>query len=80
MINFIIRKILLLIPMLVAISFLIFLGVDLMPGDAVDFMIPPDALATIAPEKLEAFKNRWIPLEEEYFSYYSIPAKADEIL
>ena len=32
------------------------------------------------PEKLEAFKNKWIPLEEEYFSYYSIPSKADEIL
>ena len=27
------------------------------------------------PEKLEAFKNKWIPLEEEYFSYYSIPSK-----
>jgi len=57
MINFIIRKILMLIPMLIAISFLIFLGVDLMPGDAVDFMIPPDALATIAPEKLEALRS-----------------------
>jgi len=56
MINFIIRKILLLIPMLIVISFLIFLGVDLMPGDAVDFMIPPDALATIASEKLEALR------------------------
>ena len=32
------------------------------------------------PEKLEAFQNKWIPLEEEYFSYYSIPSKADEIL
>ena len=32
------------------------------------------------PEKLEAFKNKWIPLEEEYFSYYAIPSKADEIL
>lgn len=57
MINFIIRKILLLIPMLIVISFLIFLGVDLMPGDAVDFMIPPDALATIAPEQLEALRT-----------------------
>ncbi len=37
-------------------------------------------LSKRCPEKLEAFKNRWIPLEEEYFSYYSIPAKADEIL
>ncbi|MBJ2357052.1 ABC transporter permease, partial [Sphaerochaeta sp. S2] len=44
MIAFIIRKFLLLIPMLLVISFLIFLGIELMPGDAVDFMIPPDAL------------------------------------
>ena len=32
------------------------------------------------PEKLEAFINKWIPLEEEYFAAYSIPSKADEIL
>ncbi len=57
MINFIIRKILFLIPMLLAISFLIFLGVDLMPGDAVDFMIPPDALSTVDPVKLEALRE-----------------------
>ncbi len=57
MLNFIIRKILMLIPMLIAISFLIFLGVDLMPGDAVDFMIPPDALSTVDPVKLEALRE-----------------------
>ena len=32
------------------------------------------------PEKLEDFKNKWIPLEEAYFSSFSIPSKADEIL
>lgn len=57
MINFIIRKILLLIPMLIAISFLIFLGVYLMPGDAVDFMIPPDALASVDPLALQALRE-----------------------
>ena len=57
MLNFIIRKILMLIPMLIAISFLIFLGVDLMPGDAVDFMIPPDALSSVDPVKLEALRE-----------------------
>lgn len=57
MLNFIIRKVLMLIPMLLAISFLIFLGVDLMPGDAVDFMIPPDALSSVDPVKLEALRT-----------------------
>lgn len=57
MLNFIIRKILMLIPMLIAISFLIFLGVDLMPGDAVDFMIPPDAMSSVDPVKLEALRE-----------------------
>ena len=42
--NYIIRKILTLIPMMLVISFLIYLGMELMPGDAVDFLIPPDAL------------------------------------
>ena len=32
------------------------------------------------PEKLEDFKNKWIPLEEAYFSSFSFPSKADEIL
>lgn len=54
--TYILRKILTLIPMLLVISFLIYLGVDLMPGDAVDFMIPPDYLATLAPEKVEELR------------------------
>lgn len=37
--NYIIRKILTLIPMMLVISFLIYLGMELMPGDAVDFLI-----------------------------------------
>lgn len=57
MITFIIRKVLQLIPLLVVISFLIFLGIELMPGDAVDFMIPPDTLATISPEDLNLLRT-----------------------
>lgn len=57
MINFIIRKILLLIPMLLVISFLIFLGIEMMPGDAVDFMLSPDALANVSPVELEQLRS-----------------------
>ena len=52
--NYIIRKVLTLIPMMLVISFLIYLGMELMPGDAIDFLIPPDALSTMSPEQLNA--------------------------
>lgn len=55
--TYILRKVLALIPMLLVISFLIYLGVELMPGDAVDFMIPPDYLASLEPEKVEELRN-----------------------
>ena len=38
--------------MLLVISFLIYLGIELMPGDAVDFMISPDEMATVSAEAL----------------------------
>ncbi|PKL08023.1 MAG: peptide ABC transporter permease [Spirochaetae bacterium HGW-Spirochaetae-7] len=71
MINFIIRKILALIPMLVVISFLIFLGVELMPGDAVDFMISPEALSTVSPAELEALRDE-LGLNDPFIVRYFI--------
>ena len=38
--------------MLLVISFLIYLGIEIMPGDAVDFMISPDEMATVSAEVL----------------------------
>ena len=55
--NYIIRKVLTLIPMMLVISFLIYLGMELMPGDAIDFLIPPDALSTMSPEQLNAMRE-----------------------
>jgi peptide/nickel transport system permease protein len=43
--------------MMLAISFLIYLGMDLMPGDAVDFLIPPDALSTMSQAQLDAMRT-----------------------
>lgn len=37
-------------------------------------------IASRAPEKIEMFKSRWIPLEETYFSSYDIEHKADFII
>ncbi|MBN2861173.1 MAG: ABC transporter permease [Sphaerochaetaceae bacterium] len=69
MIPFIIRKVLVLIPMLFVISFLIFLGIELMPGDAVDFMIPPDALATISQAELDVLRAE-LGLDDPFLARY----------
>ena len=45
MLNFIIRKLLGMIPMLLIITLLIYAGIELMPGDVIDFLIPMDQLA-----------------------------------
>lgn len=55
--TYISRKVLSLIPLTLAISFLIYLGMELMPGDAVSFLLPPDALASLSPEQLEQMRE-----------------------
>lgn len=57
MATYTIRKILSLIPMMLVISFLIYLGIELMPGDAIDFLIPPDALSTMSAEQLDQMRR-----------------------
>lgn len=57
MATYTIRKILALIPMMFVISFLIYFGMDCMPGDAVDYLIPPDALSTMSEEQLLAMRE-----------------------
>ena len=54
--HYTIRKILGIIPMLQIITFLIYAGVELMPGDVLDFMIPMDQLAEMTPEQIQAFR------------------------
>ena len=57
MLTYIIRRILILIPMAFAICFLVYLGLELTPGDAVSYMINPDALGSMNPEQLEALRQ-----------------------
>lgn len=56
MLSFTLRKLLGMIPMLLIITFLIYLGIELMPGDVIDFLIPMDQLAEMSPEEIAAFK------------------------
>ena len=66
---YIIRNVLTLIPMMLVISFLIYLGMELMPGDAIDFLIPPDALSTMSPEQLNAMREA-LGLNDPFFLRY----------
>ena len=43
--------------MLLVISFLIYLGLEMTPGDAVSYMLPPDALMNIKPAELELIRD-----------------------
>lgn len=72
MLNFIVRKLLGMIPMLIIITFLIYLGVELMPGDVIDFLIPMDQLSEMTPEEIDAFreaKGLNGPVISRYFSW-----------
>ncbi|WP_341860869.1 ABC transporter permease [Gymnodinialimonas sp. 57CJ19] len=57
MLTYIARRLLTLIPMVIAISFLIFLGLELTPGDAVSHMIPPDAYGSMDPDRLQELRE-----------------------
>jgi peptide/nickel transport system permease protein len=57
MLTYIARRLLTLIPMVIAISFLIFLGLELTPGDAVSHMIPPDAYGSLDPDRLQELRE-----------------------
>ncbi len=57
MLTYTLRSILMFIPMVLVISFLIFLGMELMPGDAVDYMLGPEALANLDASELNALRE-----------------------
>ena len=56
MLNFTLRKVIGMIPTLIIITFLIYWGIELMPGDVIDFLIPMDQLAEMSAEEVAAFK------------------------
>lgn len=51
------RRLLLLAPTLFVISFLIYLGLELTPGDAVSYMIPIEAMRDMTPEALNKMRE-----------------------
>ena len=69
--TYLIQRLLIFIPMMFVISFLVYLGLDLTPGDAVSHMISPELAASITPEKLEAMREA-LGLNASFFERYSI--------
>ena len=70
--KFIIKKLLGLIPMLILITFIIYLGLELTPGDAVSHMISPEMLANVDPEKLDEIRAAYglnDPFIRRYFRW-----------
>ena len=57
MLTYIARRLLTLIPMVIVMSFLIYLGLELTPGDAVSHMVPPDARSMMDEERLQALRE-----------------------
>ena len=57
--QYILKKLLFMIPMVLVITFLIYGGLELTPGDAISHMIPPDQLANVDPSQLEALRQAY---------------------
>jgi peptide/nickel transport system permease protein len=57
MLIYVIRRILVVIPMAVFLSFLVYLGLELMPGDIVSRMISPDMASSMDPAKMAALRH-----------------------
>ena len=80
MVNFTLRKLLGMIPMLLIITFLIYAGIELMPGDVIDFLIPMDQLAEMTAEEVAAFraaKGLDGPMIVRYFNWLLSVCKGD---
>ena len=57
MLTYAIRRLLILVPMLLFLSFLVYLGLELTPGDAISYMVSPDVLAGISLDDLDRLRD-----------------------
>lgn len=71
MLTYIIRRLLILIPMLLIISFLVYLGLELTPGDAISHMIDPELANQVTPEQYEALREA-LGLNKSFMERYGI--------
>lgn len=71
MFNYIVRKLLGMIPTLLVITFLIFVGIEMMPGDVIDFLIPMDELARMTPAEVNQVREALGLNQPMLFRYFS---------
>ena len=67
--QYVLKKLLLMIPMVLVITFLIYWGLDLTPGDPISYMFSPDPLANIDPQKLAEMRELY-GLNDPFFLRY----------
>ena len=70
--QYILKRLLYMIPMLLVITFLIYLGLYLTPGDAVSYMFSPDQLANLDPARLAELRALYgldDPFIVQYFKW-----------
>ena len=67
--QYVLKKLLLMIPMVLVITFLIYWGLDLTPGDPISYMFSPDQLANIDPRKLAEMRELY-GLNDPFFLRY----------
>jgi len=71
MLTYTIRRLVTLVPMALVISFLVYGGLELTPGDAVSHMIPPEMAGTLSPERLHALRES-LGLNDPFVVRYGI--------
>ncbi|MEP3278232.1 MAG: ABC transporter permease [Stappiaceae bacterium] len=71
MLTFVIRRLLVTIPMLLVISFLVYLGLELTPGDAVSHMIDPESASRMSEEEFAALREA-LGLNKSFIQRYGI--------
>ncbi|MHA1549168.1 MAG: ABC transporter permease [Alphaproteobacteria bacterium] len=71
MLTYVIRRVIILVPMLFVISFLVYFGLELTPGDAVSHMISPELSGQISAEKYEQMREA-LGLNKTFIERYFI--------
>ncbi len=71
MLTYMIRRLLNTIPMLLVISFLIYLGLELTPGDAVSHMVDPEIASQMSEEEFQALREA-LGLNKSFIQRYGI--------
>ena len=70
MLKYILRRTLTLVPMLLVVSILVFIALDLTPGDPVSYLLSPETLATVTVEQLDMMRENLGLNAPIYVRYY----------